>query len=74
MKPMETKTAVEWLQQAISIHLTHEQIMAFEGLFQQAIEMEKERLRYERNAGFIEASGFKTRRDSNDDAHDQRYT
>ena len=39
---METKqTAVEWLQECLSIHLTHEQQMQFEGLFQQAKEMEK---------------------------------
>jgi hypothetical protein len=35
-------TAVEWLQEALSIHLTFEQQMQFEGLFQQAKEMEKQ--------------------------------
>jgi len=34
------KTAVEWLQEALS--LTFEQQMQFEGLFQQAKEMEKQ--------------------------------
>ena len=38
------QTAVEWLQEAISIHLTFEQQMQFEGLFQQAIEMEKKQI------------------------------
>ena len=38
------KTTVEWLQEAISIHLTFEQQMQFEGLFQQAIEMEKQQI------------------------------
>lgn len=41
---MENKqTPVEWLQQSLSNHLTHEQQMQFEGLFQQAMGMEKER-------------------------------
>jgi hypothetical protein len=35
-------TAVQWLQEALSIHLTFEQQMQFEGLFQQAKEMEKQ--------------------------------
>ena len=37
-------TAVEWLQEALSIHLTFEQQMQFEGLFQQAKEMENHQL------------------------------
>jgi hypothetical protein len=36
------KTAVQWLQEVISIHFTFEQQMQFEGLFQQAKEMEKQ--------------------------------
>ncbi len=36
-------TAVQWLQQ--SLKLTFEQQMQFEGLFQQAKEMEKEQLK-----------------------------
>jgi hypothetical protein len=35
-------TAVEWLQEALS--LTFEQQMQFEGLFQQAKEMEKQQI------------------------------
>jgi hypothetical protein len=35
------KTTVEFLQEALSSHLTDEQQMQFEGLFQQALEMEK---------------------------------
>jgi hypothetical protein len=34
------QSAVQWLQQSLS--LTFEQEMSFEGLFQQALEMEKE--------------------------------
>jgi hypothetical protein len=45
------QTAVEWLQEALSIHLTFEQQMQFEGLFQQAKEMEKEQRNY-----FVELS------------------
>jgi hypothetical protein len=37
-------TAVEFLQEALSIHLTFEQQMQFEGLFQQAKEMEKQQI------------------------------
>jgi hypothetical protein len=35
------QTAVEFLQKALSINLTHEQQVQFEGLFQQALEMER---------------------------------
>ena len=42
---MENKqTSVEWLQECLSIHLTDEQKMQFEGLFQQALAMEKEQI------------------------------
>jgi hypothetical protein len=36
------QSAVEFLQECLSIHLSHQQQMQFEGLFQQAKEMEKE--------------------------------
>ena len=38
------ETAVEFLQESLSIHLSHQQQMQFEGLFQQAKEMEKEQM------------------------------
>ena len=38
---MAQQTAVEWLQQSMEIHLSHEQKMQYEGLFQQAKEMHK---------------------------------
>lgn len=38
------QTAVEFLQQALSLHLTHNEQMQFEGLFQQALEMEKQQI------------------------------
>jgi hypothetical protein len=38
------QTAVEWLQNCLNIHLSFEQKMQFEGLFQQAIEMEKQQI------------------------------
>ena len=41
---MSKQTSVEWLQECLSIHLTHEQKQQFEGLFQQAKEMEKEQI------------------------------
>lgn len=41
---MSKQTAVEWLQECLSSHLTHEQQMQFEGLYQQALSMEKEQI------------------------------
>ena len=41
---MAKQTAVDFLQEALSIHLTDEQKMQFEGLFQQAKAMEKEQI------------------------------
>jgi len=38
------QTAVEFLQECLSIHLNHKQQMQFEGLFQQAKAMEKEQI------------------------------
>jgi hypothetical protein len=37
-------TAAEFLQESLSIHFTFEQQMKFEGLFQQAKEMEKQQI------------------------------
>lgn len=37
-------TAVEWLQECLSIHFSNEQKMQFEGLFQQAKEMERQQI------------------------------
>ena len=41
---MSKKTAVEFLQEALSIHLTDEQKMQFEGLFQSAKGIEKNQI------------------------------
>jgi hypothetical protein len=38
------QTAVEWLQECLSSHLSHQEQMQFEGLFQQAKAMEKEHI------------------------------
>lgn len=38
------QTAVEWLVESLSIHFTFEQQMQFEGLFQQAKEMEEQQI------------------------------
>jgi hypothetical protein len=38
------QTAVLFLQEALSIHFTHEQQMQFIGLFNQALEIEKEQI------------------------------
>jgi hypothetical protein len=47
-------TAVKWLQEALSIHLTFEQQMQFEGLFQQAKEMEKQQIIDAFNEGYFD--------------------
>jgi hypothetical protein len=41
---MSNQTSVEWLKDCLSIHLTDEQKQQFEGLFQQALAMEKEQI------------------------------
>jgi hypothetical protein len=38
------QTAVEWLQDCLNIHFSFEQKMQFEGLFQQAKELEKQHI------------------------------
>ena len=38
------KTAVEFLYAALSLHFTQEQEMQFEGLLQQALQIEKEQI------------------------------
>jgi len=38
------QTAVEFLQECLSIHLNHKQQMQFEGLFQQAKAMHKQQI------------------------------
>ena len=40
----DKQTAVEWLEERINIGLTYEQDVLFEGLFEQAKEMEKEQI------------------------------
>lgn len=41
---MKKQTAVQWLQDSLDIHFSFEQQMQFEGLFQQALEIEKEQI------------------------------
>jgi hypothetical protein len=49
----KNKTTVMWLQEALSLHLSDEQKVQFEGLFQQAIEMEKEQIIDAHDAAYI---------------------
>lgn len=49
------QTPVEWLAYAMSNHLKHEQQRQFEGLFQQAMDMERE----QRESDFVD--GYKER-------------
>ena len=57
---MEKKTAVEWLQERISIGLTYEQEVLFEGLFDQAKEMEKEQMHAEYMRGWRDGYSCKS--------------
>jgi hypothetical protein len=41
---MKKKTAVEQLQEWLNSHLSHDQQMQFEGLFQQAKQLEKQQI------------------------------
>lgn len=41
---MKQISAVEQLQECLSIHLSHDQQMKFEGLFQQAKQLEKQQI------------------------------
>lgn len=41
---MSKQTSIDWLIECLSIHLTHEQKMQFEGLFQQAQDIHKEEI------------------------------
>jgi len=62
---MSKQTAVEWLQECLSIHLTDDQKQQFEGLFQQSKAMEKEQIKQ----GYIMAlldRGAQVQRDSED--------
>ena len=49
------QTALEFLQESLSLHFTHEQQMQFEGLFQQAKEMEQQQLNNAWQEGASEA-------------------
>jgi hypothetical protein len=44
MASNKQQTAVEFLKEALSIHFSFDEKMRFEGLFQQAKEMEKEQI------------------------------
>lgn len=64
---MENKqTAVAWLQESMDSHLTHEQKMQFEGLFQQAIDMERQQIKDAHMNGFADAFGWPDKQDSTD--------
>ena len=45
-------TAVKWLQEALSLHLSYEQKVQFEGLFQQSIGMHNEDMSRAYTEGF----------------------
>lgn len=47
------QTPVEWLLMTMSNHLSHEQQMQFEGLFQQAMEMESPLTKFITNDEFM---------------------
>ncbi len=49
----KNQTAVRWLQEALSLHLSDEQKVQFEGLFQQAVEVEKDQIIDAHDAAYI---------------------
>jgi hypothetical protein len=54
IKPLENnQTAVMWLQKALSLHLTNEQKVQFEGLFQQALGMERDQIIEAHDSAYI---------------------
>lgn len=52
---MAQQTAVNFLYEFVQMKLTHEQQMQFEGLFQQAKQMEKEQRIKDYNVGYTDA-------------------
>ena len=52
---MAQQTAVDWLHEVIINHLSHDQQMQVEGLFQQAKHMEMEKTIMDYNAGYDDA-------------------
>jgi hypothetical protein len=50
---MSKQTSIEWLKECLSIHLTDEQKQQFEGLFQQALAMEREQIVDAFNSGMV---------------------
>ena len=53
---MEKQTAVEQLQEWLNSHLSHDQQMQFEGLFQQALETEKQQIEEAYNQGWLQSN------------------
>jgi hypothetical protein len=47
------KTATQWIIEALSLHLIPDQKVQFEGLFQQALEMEKDQIIEAHDAAYI---------------------
>jgi len=55
---MSKQSSIEFLQECLSIHLTHEQHMQFDGLFQQAKAMHKDEIENAVNFGTTQWGGW----------------
>ena len=64
------QTALEFLQESLSLHFTYEQQMQFEGLFQQAKEIEKEQIIKAYQQGVTEEYGDTLDFNNDTDAED----
>jgi hypothetical protein len=64
-------TAVEFLYAALSLHFTQEQEMQFVGLFQQALELEKEQIQDAFADGFVE--GVETQKSGEQLLYPEQY-
>ncbi len=57
MVKMKNKTAIEFLYEFVQLKLTHEQQSQFEGLFEQAKEMEEEQIAAAFDCGYSNGEG-----------------
>jgi hypothetical protein len=69
---MAQQTAVEWLQEVIINHLSHEQQMQVEGLFQQAKQMEADKIVIAYETGWVNGDLKKAPRRGSD-YYDQTF-
>lgn len=67
------QTAVEWLVESLSIHFTFEQQMQFEGLFQQAKEMEEQQIIDAYKEGMGNVDGWIVNKNGVEEYYDEQF-